>query len=66
MEKEFKVTGMTCEGCVRHVTHAVQDIVGVETVDVDLTSGIAKVKADASVTDAQIIAAINESGYSAQ
>ncbi|WP_159633514.1 heavy-metal-associated domain-containing protein [Erysipelothrix anatis] len=66
MEKEFKVTGMTCGGCVRHVTHAVQDIVGVETVDVDLTSGIAKVKADASVTDAQIIEAINESGYSAQ
>ncbi|QIK69617.1 heavy-metal-associated domain-containing protein [Erysipelothrix sp. HDW6C] len=66
MEKEFKVNGMTCGGCVRHVTHALNELEGVSNVNVDLETGIAKVVVSETVTDDQIVNAVKESGYSVQ
>jgi len=61
--KTFVVTGMTCANCVRHVTQAVTDVDGVESVIVDLEAGTAIVQGnpEASV----VIAAIIEAGYQA-
>jgi len=36
MEIRYKVTGMTCQHCVAHVTEEVTAIPGVEAVDVNL------------------------------
>jgi len=61
--KTFVVTRMTCANCVRHVTQAVTDVDGVESVIVDLEAGTAFVQGnpEASV----VIAAIVEAGYQA-
>ena len=60
----FSVSGMTCGACVKHVEKAIASVGGVEKVEVDLASGSAKVQGNENV--AQIIAALEEDGYSAK
>ena len=60
------VSGMTCGSCVKHVEKAVSSIAGVEKVEVDLASGSVKVEGNVSQKVAQIIAALEEDGYSAK
>ena len=61
---ELKVTGMTCDHCVRSITNAVNELPGVARTTVDLEGGTATVEGDG--LDAQrIIAAIEEEGYEA-
>ncbi len=45
---EFKVEGMDCDGCVRSVTRMLSAIAGVQTVNVSLAEGVARVGYDAS------------------
>ncbi|MGK9452414.1 CopZ family metallochaperone [Acidithiobacillus caldus] len=62
-ELKLKVTGMTCQHCVRAVTTALERVPGVDKAEVDLESGVAvaygQVQAD------KLIAALNEEGYDA-
>ena len=60
---KLKVDGMTCSHCERAVKEALEDVNGVETVDVNLNEGIARVTGGADV--ALLIAAIEEEGYQA-
>ena len=46
----LRVPGMTCDGCVASVTKALQGMVGVQTVDVDLDTKRVTVEYDASRT----------------
>ncbi len=57
----LKVTGMSCGGCIRHVTAALQALEGVE---VDLAGGLVRI--DGSADDANLIAALAEAGYPAE
>lgn len=57
----LKITGMTCEHCVRAVTKALEGVSGVEKADVTLTPGEAVVHGQASA--AALIAAVKEEGY---
>jgi Cu+-exporting ATPase len=57
----YRVTGMTCGGCVRHVDKALRNTPGVTEVAVDLTSGTAKVTGTASFE--ALSAAVAEAGY---
>lgn len=59
----FDVKGMTCDNCVKHVTHAVQGVDGVREVKVDLAGNSAKVEGD--FDEAKVIEAIVEEGYEA-
>ena len=61
----LKITGMTCEHCVRAVTKALEGVPGVEKADVTLTPGEAVVHGQAS-TAALLIAAVKEEGYEAE
>ena len=62
----FRVTGMSCGNCVRHVTHAAEAVPGVRHVEVDLAGGRATVSFDAAATTPAVIAAaITEAGYDA-
>jgi copper chaperone len=57
----FTVTGMTCGHCVASVTEEVSEVPGVDTVEVDLVSGLLTVTGAA---DAELIrAAVIEAGY---
>jgi copper chaperone CopZ len=62
---DFTVTGMTCQHCVASVTEEVNELAGVQEVDVDLAAGRLHVVGD--VTPEQVRAAVAEAGsYTAQ
>ncbi|WP_026853451.1 heavy-metal-associated domain-containing protein [Geothrix fermentans] len=57
----YRVTGMTCGGCVRHVDKAIRATPGVTDVAVDLASGTATVTGTA--TFETLAAKVAEAGY---
>ena len=59
----YTVTGMTCGHCVSSVTEEVQEIAGVENVDVVLETGSLTVTSSEPVDDAAVRAAVEEAGY---
>ena len=61
--RTFTVTGMTCGHCVASVTEEVQEIPGVENVEVVLESGSVTVTSADPLDDAAVGAAVAEAGY---
>jgi copper ion binding protein len=59
----FTVTGMTCGHCVASVTEEVQEIPGVESVDVVLETGAVTVTSAEPVDASAVRAAVEEAGY---
>jgi copper chaperone len=59
----YTVTGMTCGHCVASVTEEVQEIPGVENVDVVLETGNLTITSAEPVADEAIQAAVEEAGY---
>jgi mercuric reductase len=63
---ELGISGMTCASCDQHVTHALEAVAGVESVNVPgWQSGKASVIADAEVTADALVQAVTNAGYSA-
>jgi copper chaperone CopZ len=63
----IEVGGMVCQNCAKHVTEALRQVAGVQSVDVNLDKKQAQViyeSAQASV--AQLMEAVNSAGYDAQ
>ncbi|MBI2944039.1 MAG: heavy-metal-associated domain-containing protein [Candidatus Wallbacteria bacterium] len=58
------VRGMTCQNCVRHVTEALTEVPGVQSVKVDLAAGTATVEHTTATREA-LVAAVEEAGYEA-
>jgi len=61
-DKTYTVSGMTCEHCVKAVSSEIGSLAEVESVDVDLASGLVTVSGT-GFTDEQIRAAVDEAGY---
>ncbi|HET8960666.1 heavy-metal-associated domain-containing protein [Nocardioides sp.] len=61
--RTYTVQGMTCGHCVSSVTEEVQEIPGVERVDVALETGAVTVTTSEPLDDAAIRAAVEEAGY---
>ena len=59
----YTVSGMTCGHCVASVTEEVQEVAGVEQVDVTLETGTLTVTSSQPVDDAAVKAAVEEAGY---
>ena len=59
----YTVAGMTCGHCVASVTEEVQEIPGVEHVDVVLDTGAVTVTSAEPVDAAAVKAAVEEAGY---
>ena len=59
----YTVTGMTCGHCVASVTEEVQEIPGVENVDVVLETGALTVTSAEPVDDAAVRTAVEDAGY---
>jgi copper chaperone CopZ len=57
------VTGMTCGHCVASVSEEVQEIPGVENVDVVLESGAITVTSAEPLDEAAVRSAVEEAGY---
>ncbi|MFS0910848.1 heavy-metal-associated domain-containing protein [Microbacterium sp. 179-I 3D2 NHS] len=62
---EYQVTGMTCGHCEMSVREEVGRVDGVEDIEVSAQTGRLSVTAAADIDDAQILAAVEEAGYSA-
>jgi copper chaperone len=63
-QHEYRVTGMTCDHCVRAVQSEVSAVVGVERVDVDL-AGQRVTVAGVDIEDDAVRTAIADAGYEA-
>ena len=61
--QQYTVTGMTCGHCVASVTEEVQEIPGVENVEVVLETGSLTVTSSAPVEDAAVRTAVEDAGY---
>ena len=61
--QNYTVTGMTCGHCVISVTEEVQEIPGVENVDVVLETGSLTVTSAEPVDDDAVKAAVEDAGY---
>ena len=59
----WTVTGMTCGHCVASVTEELEEIDGVESVDVVLDSGAVTVTSSTPLERATVEAAVTEAGY---
>jgi copper chaperone len=59
----YTVTGMTCGHCVASVAEEVQEIPGVQNVDVVLESGSLTVTSADPLDDEAVKAAVEEAGY---
>ncbi|GAB2881284.1 hypothetical protein GCM10027093_15700 [Paraburkholderia jirisanensis] len=62
---ELDIQGMNCASCVRHVEHALREITSVRKVVVDLASGRASIDSIDAIDPEQLIAAVEETGYTA-
>lgn len=61
--RTYTVTGMTCGHCVSSVTEEVQELPGVENVDVILETGALTVTTSRPADDEAVQAAVEEAGY---
>jgi copper chaperone CopZ len=61
-ERDYTVSGMSCDHCVASVREEVSEVPGVRAVDVELASGRLTVAGDRLDDDA-IRAAVAEAGY---
>jgi len=59
----YTVTGMTCGHCVASVTEEVQEIGGVENVEVVLETGSLTITSAEPVDDAAVKTAVEDAGY---
>ncbi len=62
--ERVNVSGMTCEGCVGAVTHALSAVAGVSAVNVSFETGEATVQFDERLaTTGQLVEALAGAGY---
>ncbi|MEV4777221.1 heavy-metal-associated domain-containing protein [Microbacterium sp. LWH12-1.2] len=62
---EYQVTGMTCGHCEMSVREEVEQISGVESIQVSAKTGQLVVTGADDLDDAKVLAAVGEAGYSA-
>ena len=61
---EYRVVGMSCDNCERHVREEILRIPGVTAAAVNHRTGLLRVStAAAPVSDAAVAAAVDEAGY---
>jgi len=62
----YRVTGMTCDHCVRAVTTELVLLPEVRSVDIDLAEGAVTVTSDGPLDQEEVREAIDEAGYALQ
>ena len=63
MQTKIKVSGMTCNHCVAHVTKALEGLPGVKDVKVSLEVGDASFEKPDDVSMDEVKKAVEEAGY---
>lgn len=65
-QRGYQVVGMTCGHCEMSVREEVEQIVGVEGIEVSAETGKLVVDTMPSVEDAAVLTAVQEAGYQAE
>lgn len=65
MVTTLRITGMTCNNCVRHVDKALRAVAGVTAVEVSLPDQTAKIVHADSVEVPALVSAVESAGYDA-
>ncbi|NDF67572.1 MAG: copper-binding protein [Actinobacteria bacterium] len=60
---DLKISGMTCQNCVRHVKEAISEVSGVKSVEVSLENASAKISSDFDLDRGALKSAVHEAGY---
>jgi copper chaperone len=63
--RTYVVEGMSCDHCKVAITGEVEQVAGVESVDIDLDTKLVRVAGE-DVDEATVVAAIDEAGYDAE
>lgn len=63
MKKNIIVNGMSCHKCVAHVKEALEELNGVNVLDVALDTKLAVIESENNIDDEDIKARIDEYGY---
>ena len=63
MKKELMIEGMMCQNCVKHVTHALENIPSAADVQVSLEDKKATINVPESVTNEALKEAVAKAGY---
>jgi copper chaperone CopZ len=63
---EYNVTGMSCGHCEKAVVDEVSKIAGVISADASAARGTLKITSEVEVKDSDVLAAVEEAGYTAQ
>lgn len=61
--QHYKISGMSCEHCVRAVNEEIQQIPEIDRYEVDLDTATLTVHVDGQVPDDKIRDAIDEAGF---
>lgn len=64
-KQTLKISGMTCDGCVRSVTRVLERVDGVEGVAVSLEAETASVDVGADVEVGALVGAVERAGFEA-
>jgi Cu+-exporting ATPase len=62
-DRTFEVEGLSCASCVAHVEKALKAVPGVRDATVNLATHQARVAGDATVTNAALVTAVHNAGY---
>jgi copper chaperone CopZ len=65
MKTILNVTGMSCAGCVKHVSEALKELPRVRQVEVMLREGRVEIEHDNALSSERMISAVREAGYDA-
>ena len=65
MNTTVTVTGMTCGHCEMSVREEVSEVAGVDDIQVSAQTGKLVVSGSDDIDDAQVLAAVEEAGYTA-
>lgn len=65
VRSRFRIQGMTCQNCVKHVTKALSSLPGVSHVEVSLERSLALIESESPLPVAQVQSVLKEEGYEA-
>ena len=65
MKVELKVKGMSCMHCVASVKSALEEVSGVDSVNVSLDNGTACLECEDTINVSDLISAVEEQGFDA-
>ena len=63
MKKTVFIEGMTCKNCVRHVKEALEELEGIQSVNVSLEGKSAEIELAHIIDDEKIKSAVYDAGY---